>query len=166
MQEYKDIQNNVFDWIQTTSEFSEEDIFKKYSNMGTDKKKFITVSFGSIEEVGIINNQEYTKKDDETLVGSIYHKYKQKLEIEFYGKDTDHIALKLMQSIAKSSTLEALEILSVQDEAMLNTTIPITDGFEERYLLSFFMYFGVSSTVEVGIINSIEFNGKVRKIDE
>jgi len=86
------------------------------------------------------------------------------VEIEFYGKDTDFLALKLMQSISKSSTINSLQILSIQDETMINTSIAYDDGFEERYLLSCFMYFSLESSIELEIIDSINFNGKIKEI--
>jgi hypothetical protein len=158
LDDYKTYKHNIYDWVKEVIDLP---VFPFKKDVQIKDEKFIIIEFGTLSSIGYVKPNEYTKRDDGYLASSIATKYKQTVNIEFYGTDTDYDAIALKNSIYQSSTMQALNLISINNDEILNTSYAVAGDYEERYMLSFDMYFALSAEYSVESIDSIKVNGTV-----
>jgi hypothetical protein len=159
--EYKEIKHNIYEWIKLFTTFT---TIPAKKTINEDNNTFVTIEFGQFIDDGIIKD-DVIKKEDGTLKYNILNKYKQKVELEFYGDGADYEALKVHMSISISSSIPFLKDIAVFSDGITNTTMAVGNDFEERCLLSLFVYFSIDSVSnDIDPIESIEFNGNIKGI--
>ena len=163
MQELEKIIDNIYEWVKVFTTF---ETVPANEITGEKHEEFVTIDFaGVIEDMGTIKDENITKSDDDTFHYNTINKYKQKIELEFYGEGSNFEALKVQQSISISSTIPFLKNIAVQDNGITNTTVPLANGYEKRHLLSLFIYFSLTSkTPNLEIIESIEYSKNIKGV--